>query len=240
VGRPFGVQKDVGRKGVRRLLCVIVCCWATSASGQAPETTSPKGYVEGETHHLLRPCFTSPDLCKFLSSRLYKGREDYRNGSLRPGEEWRNDIIGRYGRAPVKKKKRKPMRRYRGVPAPSPARHASLQPALTQPSIDQSIKWVGYQPKGAFSRVFWLLSNIHQPVQVDRENALKVVIRFPKTSVASQQLLRPLDMGQMKGPIERVSATLSPTALTYEIQLKRPAQHLYRFEGPYLMVDFEN
>ena len=224
---------------MRRLLCVIVCCWATTASGQVPETTSPKGYVEGETHHLLRPCFTSPDLCKFLASRLYKGQEDYRNGALRPGEEWRNSIIGRYGHQPVKKKKER-IRRYKGTPAPSLARLASLQPTTMQAKVDQSIKWVGYQPKGAFSRVFWLLSNIHQPVQVDRENALKVVVRFPRTSVASNQLLRPLEMKEMKGPIARVSATLSPTDVTYEIHLKRPAQHLYRFEGPYLMVDFEN
>ena len=225
---------------MRQLLCVIVCCWAATASGQAPETTSPKGYVEGETHHLLRPCFTSPDLCKFLASRLYKGQEDYRNGSLRPGEEWRNSIIGRYGHVPVKKKKPKRIRPYKGVPAPALARHASLKPALATAKSEPSIKWVGYQPKGAFRRVFWLLSNVYQPVQVDRENALKVVVRFPRTSVTSSQLLRPLEMGQMKGPIARVSATLSSTDVTYEIHLKRPAQHLYRFEGSYLMVDFEN
>ena len=103
-----------------------------------------------------------------------------------------------------------------------------------------SIRWVGYQPKAAFSRVFWLLGRPHQPVQVDRINALQVVIRFPRTSVEHAQLLRPLEMQSMRGPIARVAATLTKTDVTFTVYLKRPTQHLYRFEGPYLMVDFEN
>jgi len=169
---------------------------------------------------------------------MYKGTQDYRNGTLRPGEEWRNEIIGTYGKKPVRKKKR--TYQYKGVPAPSNERHKIVEPAGRQANLGQSIRWVGYQPKAAFSRVFWLLSSINQPVQVDRENALKVVIRFPRTSVTNEQLLRPLETRQSKGPIARVSATVSKDDVAYEIHLKRPAQHLYRFEGPYLIVDFEN
>lgn len=225
--------------GVLRLLGAIVLCWVTAASGAPPEATkTPAQYIEGETHHLLRPCFTSPDLCKFLSSRMYKGVEDYRNGQLRPGEEWRNEVIGTYGKKRVRKKTRR--YRYKGVPAPIRENPPIIEPNERQANLGQSIQWVGYQPKAAFSRVFWLLSHIGQPVQVDRLSALKVVIRFPRTSVANDQLLRPLETQQFNGVIARVSATVSKEAIAYTIHLKRPAQHLYRFEGPYLIVDFEN
>ena len=67
-----------------------------------------EGLCGGETHRLLRPCLTGPDLVNSSQPSLQRPG-DYRAGSLRPGEEWRKDIIGRYGRAPIKKKKKQPI-----------------------------------------------------------------------------------------------------------------------------------
>lgn len=101
------------------------------------------------------------------------------------------------------------------------------------------ITWVGFQPKAAISRIFWVLTDPSPRFHVDRIDATTVDVTFPKTKIQNGNTIRGMDMQRFGGPIAYVWGKKTKKGIRYRIKLKRPANYLFRHEAPYLYVDFE-
>ena len=102
-----------------------------------------------------------------------------------------------------------------------------------------AISWVGFQPKAAISRVFWVHSADSPRFHVDRINATTVDVIFPKARAQTNTTLRSMDARYFGGPVASITGKRVAGGLRYRIKLKRPANYLFRHEAPYLFVDFE-
>jgi hypothetical protein len=220
---------------VLRVMHVLIGCALLVAGAGESGARGHRATIEDAGTPFLRPCAQSPDLCKFLGTRLYQGHADYRRSGLRPGEELLSEVVGSYGAMNRTNKRR--LLGYQGVTLPvDRSKSANLRRRAPRRG---GLSWVGFEEKKAFSRVFWRLSDPATPVQVDRVDALNVWVRFPRSVVKAPTMLRPLDTRAFTGPIASVRTEVSPHEVVFRIRLKRPVQHLYRFEGSFLMVDFE-
>ena len=128
-------------------------------------------------------------------------------------------------------------RKYKGV---IPGIRATTNPKKFARSRGKSIiTWVGFQPKAAISRIFWVLTNPSPRFHVDRIDATTVDVTFPKTKIKAGNTIRGMDMQRFGGPVAYVVGKKTKKGIRYRIKLKRPANYLFRHEAPYLYVDFE-
>ena len=128
-------------------------------------------------------------------------------------------------------------RKYKGV---IPGIRATTNPKKFARNRGKSvITWVGFQPKAAISRLFWVLTNPSPRFHVDRIDATTVDVTFPKTKIKAGNTIRGMDMQSFGGPIAYVVGKKTKQGIRYRIKLKRPANYLFRHEAPYLYVDFE-
>jgi hypothetical protein len=128
-------------------------------------------------------------------------------------------------------------RKYKGV---IPGKRATVDPRRFARSRGKAIvTWVGFQPKAAISRVFWVLTNESPRFHVDRIDATTVDVVFPGSRILKQNTLRRMNTRHFGGPVASVTGKRVKGGLRYRIKLKRPTNYLFRHEAPYLYVDFE-
>ena len=128
-------------------------------------------------------------------------------------------------------------RKYKGV---IPGIRATTNPKKFARNRGKAlITWVGFQPKAAISRIFWVLTDPSPRFHVDRIDATTVDVTFPKTKVKTGNTIRGMDMQRFGGPVAYVVGKKVKKGIRYRIKLKRPANYLFRHEAPYLYVDFE-
>ncbi len=101
------------------------------------------------------------------------------------------------------------------------------------------VLWVGFQPMAALSRLFWLVTDPAPTFEVTRLSDRRLEVFFPGARVVHQNTVRPLFTEHFGGPIHHVKGRRVRGGVRYIIELKRPANYLYRFEAPFLYLDFE-
>jgi hypothetical protein len=128
-------------------------------------------------------------------------------------------------------------RKYKGV---IPGQRSTVDPRRFARSRHKAIiTWVGFQPKAAISRVFWVLTNESPRFHVDRIDATTVDVVFPGARIRSKNSIRRMSTQFFGGPVASVTGKKVRGGLRYRIKLKRPTNYLFRHEAPYLYVDFE-
>lgn len=101
------------------------------------------------------------------------------------------------------------------------------------------VLWSGFQPMAAVSRVFWVMSNASPRFEVTRLGPTKIEVFFPGARVLHRNEIRPMYTQHFATPIELIEGFRMRGGIRYIIDLKRPANYLYRFEAPFLYLDFE-
>ena len=102
-----------------------------------------------------------------------------------------------------------------------------------------TVTWVGFQPMAAMSRVFWQMTNEQPSFEVRRVEPTHIEVILHDTKAANQNALREMVMELFTGPIRSVRGVRTSGGLKYIIRLKSSAHYLYRYEAPYLLLDFE-
>jgi hypothetical protein len=102
-----------------------------------------------------------------------------------------------------------------------------------------TVTWVGFQPMAAMSRVFWQLTNAEPSFEVRRIDPKRIEVTLHDTVAANQNAIREMVMELFTGPVRSVRGFRTGTSLKYVIRLKNSAHYLYRYEAPYLYLDFE-
>ena len=102
------------------------------------------------------------------------------------------------------------------------------------------ICWIGYQPYEAITRVFWHFTEANPQFEVIKRDRLTVEVFFPRTRIVIRNHWRTMRAEKFRGPIDTIRRKRSRRGTRFIISLKRPANFLYRFESPFLFVDFEN
>jgi hypothetical protein len=126
---------------------------------------------------------------------------------------------------------------YQGV---IPGIRNSLSPGELERLQNRDIVlWVGFQPMAALSRLFWLLTDPAPRFEVTRLSDTRLEIFFPGSRVLHTNTVRPLLVEHFGGPIQQVVGKRVRGGVRYVVDLKRPANYLYRFEAPFLYLDFE-
>ena len=67
----------------------------------------------------------------------------------------------------------------------------------------------------------------------------RIEVTLHDTNAANENALREMVMELFTGPIRSVRGVRTGGALKYIIRLKNSAHYLYRYEAPYLLLDFE-
>ena len=128
-------------------------------------------------------------------------------------------------------------RPYQGV---IPGRRLNADGTSTlEPRETNTVTWVGFQPMAAMSRVFWQMTNEQPSFEVRRIEPTHIEVILHDTKAANQNALREMVMELFTGPIRSVRGVRTSAGLKYIIRLKSSAHYLYRYEAPYLLLDFE-
>jgi hypothetical protein len=128
-------------------------------------------------------------------------------------------------------------RRYQGV---IPGIRSSVDPRRDARSTSKDIVlWSGFQPMTAVSRVFWVMSNTSPRFEVTRLGPTQIEVFFPGARVLHRNEIRPMYTQHFPTPVELIDGYRVRGGVRYIIKLKRPANYLYRFEAPFLYLDFE-
>ena len=101
------------------------------------------------------------------------------------------------------------------------------------------VLWVGFQPMAAVSRVFWQLTDPAPVFEVNRIDAQTVEVFFPNARIPEVNTGRPLVTSFFGGPVDVIDGARVRGGARFTIKLKHAANYLYRFEAPFLYVDFE-
>ncbi len=101
------------------------------------------------------------------------------------------------------------------------------------------VMWVGFQPMAALQRFYWLLSDPAARFEVIRLSDRRLEVFFPGVSIQHQNTLRPLVTQHFAGPVARVDGKRVRGGVRYIIELKQETNYLYRWEPPFLYLDFE-
>ena len=101
------------------------------------------------------------------------------------------------------------------------------------------VMWVGFQPMAALQRFYWLLSHHNQRFEVIRLSDRRIEVFFPGAAPHHPNDIRPLVTQFFTGPVARVDGKRVRGGTRYIIELKKEANYLYRWEPPFLYLDFE-
>lgn len=101
------------------------------------------------------------------------------------------------------------------------------------------VLWMGFQPMAAMSRIFWLLSNEAPRFQVKRVSEKRLEVFFPGAKPVNRNALREMILTPFTGPLQMVVGKRVRGGIKYVITLKKAAHYLYRYEAPFLFLDFE-
>jgi len=238
--RIWSMTRDVKLLGAVAFVTICFVLLAESSVSQAkPPSTSVDTPAQSrvKAEEAARTGRTSFWVVRDLNDSLDEKPSDLmREGSkAKPyefiGEDGRVEIIVDKAGALYKDRK------YKGVipgirPTTNPRKFARNRGKST-------ITWIGFQPKAAISRIFWVLTDPSPRFHVDRIDATTVDVTFPKTKIKAGNTIRGMDTQHFGGPIAYVVGKKYKKGIRYRIKLKRPANYLFRHEAPYLYVDFE-
>ena len=101
------------------------------------------------------------------------------------------------------------------------------------------VLWVGFQSMAALQRLFFLISDPNPNFEVTRLSDKKIEVVFPNFDVPNRNTTRGLWTEHFNGPVHRVLGRKDKRGVRYTIELKTDARLLYRWEPPFLFVDFE-
>lgn len=101
------------------------------------------------------------------------------------------------------------------------------------------VTWVGFQPMAAVSRVFWQLTHAGPRFEVNKVDATTLEVVFPGARMPRLNAFRALETQFYGGPVASIDGKRVRGGVKFLIKLKEPANYLYRFEAPFLYVDFE-
>ncbi len=102
------------------------------------------------------------------------------------------------------------------------------------------ILWAGFQPLAAVSRVFWLLTDPAPRFEVTKLDDRQIEVFFPGADITHRNTTREMFTAFFTGPVQTIIGSRARGGIRYIIKLKREANYLYRFESPFLFVDFES
>ena len=102
------------------------------------------------------------------------------------------------------------------------------------------ICWVGFQPMAAITRVFFHFSHPNPQFEVNKRDRLSVEVYLPTDRIKLRNHGRAMYAEKFRGAIETIRRTRSRRGNRFIITLKKPTNFLYRFESPFLFIDFEN
>lgn len=101
------------------------------------------------------------------------------------------------------------------------------------------VTWVGVQPMASITRVFWQLTDPAPRFEVTKVDDRTLQVFFPGGRVPTRNNRRALRMAKFGGPVASVVTKRARGGALYVVHLKAAANHLYRFEAPFLYLDFE-
>ncbi|MGM0574184.1 MAG: hypothetical protein ACQEXJ_00425 [Myxococcota bacterium] len=101
------------------------------------------------------------------------------------------------------------------------------------------VLWTGFQPMAAVSRVYWLLSDPAPRFEVTRLGDKRLEVFFPGARVLARNTVRAMITEHFATPIRSIEGKRLRRGVRYIIKLKHPTNYLYRFEAPFLYLDFE-
>lgn len=128
-------------------------------------------------------------------------------------------------------------RNYHGI---VPGLRAELEPGeLSRLARQDLVLWAGFQPMSSVSRLFWLLSDPSPRFEVTKLDEKTLEVFFPGADIRHDNTIRPLITDFFVGPVSQVEGSRARGGIRYIVRLKREANYLYRFENPYLFLDFE-
>ena len=75
--------------------------------------------------------------------------------------------------------------------------------------------------------------------EVTKTGPRTIEIFFPRFKVTSRNTIRALETVHFRGPVARVLGKRSSKGIRYTVHLKRNTNYLYRWDAPFLYIDFE-
>ena len=102
-----------------------------------------------------------------------------------------------------------------------------------------SVLWVGFQPMAGVSRVFWQLSENSPLYEGNRVDELTLEVFFPGARMKDASVGRPLLTTSFGGPVDSIDGASVRGGTRFIVKLKQAANYLYRYEAPFLYLDFE-
>jgi hypothetical protein len=101
------------------------------------------------------------------------------------------------------------------------------------------VLWAGFQAMEPLQRLFFLLTDPTPRFEVTKKGPTTLEIYFPGFKVPNRNMVRALETQFFRGPVARVTGKREQKGIRYTVQLKRNANYLYRWESPFLFIDFE-
>ena len=234
----FGREKSTSRIAWAAALVMPLAFIPLSSQAQSTSTSvDTPAQARQKAEEAARTGRTSFWVVRDLNDSLDEKPSDLMRGGskVRPYE-----FVGETGRVEIIVDKEGTLykdRKYKGV---IPGLRATTNPRRFARQRGKAIiSWVGFQPKAAISRIFWVLTDPSPQFHVDRIDAMTVDVTFPNAKVTASNTIRGMEMQQFGGPIAYVVGKRLRKGIRYRIRLKRPANYLFRHEAPYLYVDFE-
>ena len=229
--------KIFGLMAFLTIFCLILTDHSVSRAENPSTSVDTPAQSRQKAEEAARTGRTSFWVVRDLNDSLDEKASDL----MRPGSKTRPyEFIGEDGRVEVIVDKAGSLykdRKYKGV---IPGIRATTNPrSFARSRGESTITWVGFQPKAAISRIFWVLTNPSPHFHVDRIDATTVDVTFPKTKIKAGNTIRGMNTQHFGGPVAYVVGKKVKKGIRYRIKLKRPANYLFRHEAPYLYVDFE-
>ena len=126
---------------------------------------------------------------------------------------------------------------YQGI---VPGLRNSLRPGeLDELQGEDIVLWAGFQAMAPLQRLFFLLTDPTPRFEVTKTGPKTLEVYFPGFKVPNRNMVRALETQFFRGPVARVTGHREQKGIRYKIELKRKTNYLYRWEAPFLFVDFE-
>lgn len=101
------------------------------------------------------------------------------------------------------------------------------------------VLWAGFQAMAPMQRLFFLLNDPTPRFEVTKTGPLTLEVYFPGFKAANGNAVRPLETQYFRGPVARVLGKRELKGVRYTIHLKRHTNYLYRWDPPFLFLEFE-
>ena len=101
------------------------------------------------------------------------------------------------------------------------------------------VLWAGFQAMAPLQRIFFLLTDPTPRFEVTKTGPRTLEVFFPGFKIPNRNTVRPLETQYFQGPVARVLGKREAKGIRYTVHLKRSTNYLYRWDPPFLFLDFE-